>query len=162
MVELEIVVADTEAQYAAARPLVEEYASQLGIDLAFQNFAAELEQLRTMYGPPRGRLLLGVCGGELAGCVAVRDIAADVCEMKRLYVRAAFRGRGLGRALALASLEAARGLGYRRMVLDTLATMETAVSLYMSLGFRETEPYYPNPLPDVRYLAIALVRPGSD
>lgn len=151
-----ILVARSDADYASARALFEEYAAQLGIDLCFQGFAAELEQLREMYGPPAGRLLLAQDGDEHVGCVGVRRLSEGTCEMKRLYARGASRGRGLGRRLALAAVAAARELGYERMVLDTLGGMTAARTLYASLGFRETAPYYANPNADVRYLELEL------
>lgn len=151
-----LVVAASDADYAAARVLFEEYAARLGFDLCFQGFADELANLRAMYGPPRGRLLLGRHGGQWLACVAVRPLSEDTCEMKRLYVRDAARGLGLGRALAHAAIAAARELSYARMVLDTLGSMSAARALYASLGFRATEPYYENPLPDVSYLALDL------
>ena len=154
--EGEIVEAATPAHYAAARALFVEYADQLGIDLCFQNFAAELDQLPAMYGPPAGSLLLGLLGGEAVGCVGVRRLSPEVCEMKRLYVRGPLRRTGLGARLAAASVAAARARGYRRMVLDTLASMTPARRLYVALGFRETTPYYANPLPDVVYMELDL------
>ena len=151
--------ARSDADYAAARELFVEYAQQLGIDLCFQNFAEELDHLPAMYGPPGGSLLLARRDGHAVGCVGVRPVSAEVCEMKRLYVRPQGRRSGLGRQLASASLQGARRLGYRRMVLDTLASMTPARSLYVSLGFRETGAYYPNPLPDVVYMALELTGP---
>src|SRR5213079_3151023 len=118
------------------RALFVEYADQLGIDLCFQNFAAELEHLPEMYGPPAGCLLLGRRDSQAIACVGVRRLSGEVCEMKRLYVRTAERGTGLGSRLAVASVAAARVRGYRRMVLDTLASMTPARSLYAGLGFR--------------------------
>jgi ribosomal protein S18 acetylase RimI-like enzyme len=128
----------------------------LGVDLCFQNFSEELASLRELYGPPRGCLLLARANGELAGCVAVRDKGASVCEMKRLYVKPQHRGAGLGRRLAESVIGHARQLGYARMVLDTLPTMSEAQFLYASLGFLEIEGYYQNPLSGVRYLARML------
>jgi ribosomal protein S18 acetylase RimI-like enzyme len=151
-----IVEARTDSDYAAARVLFVEYAEQLGVDLCFQNFSDELDHLREMYGPPMGCLLLGREDDRAFACVGVRRRSDDVCEMKRLYVRAGQRRGGLGRQLAAASVAAARALGYRRMVLDTLASMTPALNLYASLGFRRTGAYYPNPLPDVVYLELEL------
>jgi len=155
---LELVVASQPEDYLAARALFSEYASQLGVDLCFQNFSAELERLPEMYGQPSGRLILARRGGQYIGCVGVRALAnaSGVCEMKRLYVRAAARGLGVGRHLAVASIGAAHQLGYERMVLDTLGSMTAARALYSELGFRETTPYYPNPSADVSYLELVL------
>ena len=176
----EIRPASTDADHAAAAGLFREYAGTLGVDLGFQDFEAELQDLPRMYGPPLGCLLLAwpavareltrsgappVDGVDVAGhaerpapvgCVAVRRLAGEECEMKRLYVRTPARGSGLGRALALAAIDAARGLGYRRMRLDTLGSMAAARAVYASMGFVETAAYYDNPLADVRYMALEL------
>ncbi len=144
--------------YRAARELFEAYAAGLGVDLRFQNFAAELERLPEMYGAPAGRLILARTESEYVGCVGVRALKSDrlACEMKRLYVRPAARGTGLGRALASAAIDAGRDLGYSRMVLDTLQRMAEALHLYRDLGFRDVPAYYANPNPDVCYLERAL------
>jgi len=157
-----IVEAKTDVDFAAGRILFKEYAAALQVDLCFQNFDAELNTLPSMYGPPRGSLLLARVGDTVAGCVAVRPFHDDVCEMKRLYARPAFRGAGLGRRLAVDVARTARQLGYRTMVLDTLASMEAAHALYMSMGFKPADAYYPNPLPNVRYLALDLQRSEVD
>lgn len=157
-----ISAATTAEDYASGRTLIEEYAAALGVDLCFQNFSEELARLHEWYGPPSGCLLLARDGAVIVGCVAVRHSEQEICEMKRLYVKPGHRGRGVGRALALTALAHSRGLGYRRMVLDTLPGMTEAQALYESLGFREITSYYPNPLPEVRYLAVDLVHPREE
>ena len=155
----------TPAQFYAARSLIEEYAAQIGasmgVDLGFQNLEAELNQLPNMYGPPSGCLLLAKRDDEWVGCCALRRFSDDACEMKRLYVKPNVRGANLGRSLAERLVAKARALGYRRMVLDTLAEMAAAQTLYRSLGFRETEPYYFNPMAGVSYMELDLVNPVS-
>ena len=146
--------AATKNEFAAARLLFEEYAEHLAIDLCFQDFESELRQLPDMYGPPSGCLLL-VCRDEaFVGCGGVRRISDSVCEMKRLYVRPELRGMKVGRELCIGLIRTASSLGYSRMVLDTLADMTAARSLYRSLGFRDTSPYYLNPTPGVLYMEL--------
>jgi ribosomal protein S18 acetylase RimI-like enzyme len=153
---IEIISAQSDSDFAAGRLLFEEYAAALQVDLCFQSFAFELQRLPSMYGPPLGSLLLASLHNDLAGCVGIRQLRADVCEMKRLYVRPIFRGQHLGRRLAVEAARTARQIGYRTMVLDTLASMEAAQALYRSMGFEPTTAYYTNPLPDVTYLALDL------
>ncbi|WP_369818634.1 GNAT family N-acetyltransferase [Acidovorax sp. Leaf160] len=141
---------------AAVQAIFREYADSLGVDLAFQNFEAELAGLPGDYAPPRGHLLLAQVDGSIAGCCALRPMdAADypnASEMKRLYVRKPFRGFGLGRQLAEATLDAARQAGYACVLLDTLDGMESARALYADLGFEEIPPYYHSPLEGSHYL----------
>jgi ribosomal protein S18 acetylase RimI-like enzyme len=133
-----------------------EYGESLGFDLCFQDFDRELEELPGDYAAPRGRILLAEEEGEVAGCVALRDIGEGMCEMKRLYVRPGFRGRGTGRELAENIVEIAGGEGYRKMRLDTLASMKIAIALYRSMGFNETGPYRYNPIDGAVYLELDL------
>lgn len=143
-------------EMTAVRAIFREYAESLGVDLAFQDFEAELATLPGDYAPPRGHLLLAEVEGSIAGCCALRPLdAADypnASEMKRLYVRKAFRGFGLGRQLAEAMLDAARQAGYACVLLDTLDGMESARALYADLGFEEIPPYYHSPVEGSHYL----------
>ena len=141
---------------ADARTLFREYADGLGVDLCFQGFDAELAGLPGDYAPPEGMLVIARVDGAAAGCVAAHRWDGGDCEMKRLYVRDAFRGSGCGGALVRRVLDWARERGYRRVVLDTLPSMASAQRMYERLGFRETEPYRPNPVPGARYLALDL------
>jgi putative acetyltransferase len=149
--------AESPAQIAQARELFLEYAQSLGFSLCFQNFDQELAGLPGNYARPNGRLLLAEFDGQLAGCVALHQLEADICEMKRLYLRPQFRGRGLGRALAERIIAEARQIGYRHMRLDTVdPVMKDAVAMYRKLGFKEIAPYRPNPNPGTLYLELAL------
>jgi GNAT superfamily N-acetyltransferase len=148
--------ATTATDIAQARALFEEYAAAIGVDLCFQNFDRELATLPGAYAPPRGALLVARAGGDAAGCVALRPLGTDVCEMKRLFVRPAWRGTGLGARLAQAILDEGRRLGYARMRLDTTPEMAAAQSLYARLGFRDIAPYRENPVPGTRFLELTL------
>ncbi len=154
---MQISRAQSEHEFRKARRLIEEYAVSLGIDLEFQNFSHELDSLSVEYGPPSGCLLLAEEGDQLLGCVALRQIGAGVCEMKRLYVAPAGRGRGVGRALASAIIEEARALGHERMRLDTLPSMREARQLYASLGFHEIASYRFNPIAGTSFMELRLI-----
>jgi ribosomal protein S18 acetylase RimI-like enzyme len=153
--------ATSTAQLAGVRTLFLEYASSLEISLCFQNFEQELASLPGGYAPPTGRLLLAQDGNQTAGCVAMREIGQGVCEMKRLYVRPAWRGKSLGRTLAEAIIAAAREIGYGFMRLDTLASMKPAISLYRSLGFRQIPAYYANPSDNAVFMELPLDLAGK-
>lgn len=137
--------------------LFREYVDWLGVDLGFQDFEAELASLPGKYAPPDGCALLAKnTSGQAIGCVAMRPLKGDICEMKRLYLRPGVRGNGLGRKLAESVMQAARQAGYRRMVLDTLDHMQDALRLYERLGFQRIAPYYHNPIPGAVYLGRDL------
>ena len=156
MADFVIRCAQSPAEIDEVRLLFREYERFLGVDLCFQSFEEELAQLPGKYAPPSGGLLIGVMDGVLQGCVAVRGLDEEVCEMKRLFVRPQARGTGMGRRLAEEIIALARGLGYRLMRLDTLERLVEAMQLYQSLGFQRRAPYYANPLPGVVYLELAL------
>ncbi len=144
------------------RKLFLEYAGVLRHNLCFQGFTEELETLPGKYASPRGRVLLAKAPDDWAGCVAVRPFADDICEMKRLYVRAAYQQSGLGRRLAQEIIRAACEMGYARMRLDTLGSMTPARTLYESLEFQVIEPYYDNPLDNVVYYELSLKGGAED
>jgi putative acetyltransferase len=149
--------AEAPAQIAQARELFLEYAQSLGFSLCFQNFDKELGNLPGDYAPPAGRLLLAQYESQLAGCVALHKLSIDTCEMKRLYLRSQFRGKGLGRVLADRIISEARQIGYLRMRLDTVEpVMQSAVAMYRQIGFRRIEPYCPNPIAGALYMELDL------
>jgi putative acetyltransferase len=164
--EVRLIVPESEAELAMCRDVFREYAAALKVDLCFQGFEAELACLPGDYAAEAGgKLYLALVDGDVAGCGAMRRITdvdhVNACEMKRLFVRKAFRRFGLGRTLAVAVIDAAREAGYSNLLLDTLDDMEAARELYASLGFHEVPPYYFNPLPGAHYLCVNLDASGS-
>jgi putative acetyltransferase len=157
---IELLTPATAELLDATRRIFREYAEQLGVDLCFQNFEAELAELPGDYAAPRGALLLATVDGEVAGCGALRPLTdvdyPNACEMKRLYVRPAFRRFGIGRLMAQALMDRGLQAGYSNLLLDTLDDMEAARGLYTSLGFEEIPPYYFNPIPGAHYLRAPL------
>ncbi len=157
---LSLIQPNDTASWHVARELVEEYVHGLGVDVSFQQPEAELAQLQSVYAPPHGAFLLARIEGSWAGCCALRGLAdsdyPNAAEMKRLYVRPAFRRFGLGRALTEGILDAARLLGHHTVLLDTLDDMEAARSLYAELGFVDIPPYYHNPIAGAHYLKVDL------
>jgi GNAT superfamily N-acetyltransferase len=149
--------AESAEQVRAIRELFLEYANSLNFSLCFQSFENELASLPGDYAPPHGRLLLAGYGSEIAGCVALHKLESEICEMKRLYVRPQFRGKGLGRVLAERVVDEARNVGYQRLRLDTVETvMRDAVALYRKLGFKEIAPYRDNPIEGALYMELVL------
>jgi len=145
-------MATSEADYGIAASLFREYAACLGVDLCFQGFERELQNLAQVYGLQRRVLLLARVGEDPAGCAAIRPLAEDVCELKRMYVRPAHRGQAIGQRMLDELFSTACELGYRKMRLDTLTHLTTALSLYRRNGFTECGPYYRNPTPGVVYM----------
>ncbi|MGE0497780.1 MAG: GNAT family N-acetyltransferase [Ramlibacter sp.] len=158
--QIQLVTPTAEGEIMAAREIFREYADGLGVDLCFQSFDDELASLPGDYAEPRGSLVLAMVEDEVAGCCALRPLDTvdypNAAEMKRLYVRKAFRGFGLGRLLAEATLDAARRAGYECVLLDTLDDMEAARALYVDLGFQDIPPYYHNPIPGAHYLKATI------
>ncbi len=154
--KFETVPAESVELVASAKKLFLEYAISLDFNLCFQGFEEELARLPGEYSPPSGRLILAYDDGKLAGCVALRRIDDSVCEMKRLYLRPEFRGKGIGRKLADEIVEAAREIGYTKMRLDTVPSMKTAISLYRSLGFVKIGPYRANPVPGATFMEMDI------
>jgi putative acetyltransferase len=154
---LRTVQVESSQQIAQVRELFLEYAKSLNFDLCFQSFDKELAGLPGDYAPPDGRLLLAEYEGQLAGCVALHKLEPEICEMKRLYLRPQFRGKGLGRELAEKIIHAARSIGHKRMRLDTVEpVMKDAVAMYRRLGFKEIAPYRLNPIEGALYMELEL------
>jgi putative acetyltransferase len=156
MGEVRIAEARWPDDQVAVESLFREYVASLAEDISFQNVDDELAGLPGKYARPTGVVLIARDGDAPAGAIAYRMVEPGVCEMKRLYVRPNFRGRGLARDLANELIEDARSQGYRTMLLDTLASMAAARALYRDLGFVPVAPYYDNPLPGVMYMALEL------
>lgn len=155
--EMRIFQASGDEDIQQARALFEEYEKSLGISLCFQNFAQEMAQLPGYYAPPDGRLLIAADDEQIAGCIALRKLDTGVCEMKRLFVRPAFRGTGLGRVLVESIIDEAKKVGYSHLRLDTMpGRMDKAISLYRSVGFVEIEPYCENPVEDAKFMELDL------
>ena len=158
---MRIIQVHTTSDIEAVRTLFREYERFLGVDLCFQGFEEELATLPGRYAPPQGRLLLAQVGEQAAGCVALRPLQeAGVCEMKRLFIRPAYRGQGLGLMLAQRIIHAAITVGYTVMRLDTLDTLERTMQIYETLGFQRCASYYANPLLGVMYWERALSKPA--
>ena len=154
--------ADDTTELEHVRGFFRQYAAWLGVDLSFQGFADEIANLPGAYGAADGRLFYAEVDGQPAGCVGIRRFSEGVCEMKRLYVDPAFRGRGVGRKLALAAIKAAHLFGYRRILLDTVPSMRIAVKLYRELGFKEVPAYYPSPIEGTIFLTLDLENWSED
>ena len=153
---MEIITAHTKDHYRWVRDLFLQYADSLGLDLEFQGFSRELAALPGAYASPSGCILLAVNRGDLIGCVALRPLEDKICEMKRLYVVSAYRGRQVGRILVSLIIEKAREIGYEKMRLDTIGSMREAIGLYRAFNFRTIEPYCFNPLENVSYMELCL------
>jgi ribosomal protein S18 acetylase RimI-like enzyme len=153
---MQIVDAHTSEHIDTIRRLFRQYAESLGFDLEFQNFDRELENLPGDYAAPDGCLLLVEDSGNWAGCAALRRLEDNICEMKRLYVIPEYRGLGIGKTLAQAVINEARAIGYKKMRLDTIESMQAARALYTSLGFYHIGPYRYNPIDGASYMEIKL------
>jgi putative acetyltransferase len=154
--ETNIAAAEVPSDIDAVRELFLEYAEWLAVDLCFQGFEAELAGLPGDYAGEKGALFIARAGADAAGCIALRPFDAETGEIKRLYVRPAYRATGLGKKLAVRALDAAREAGYRRLVLDTLDRMQSAVRLYQKLGFQPIPAYYRNPIPGALYFELLM------
>ena len=152
----EFIIAETQEDYREARVLLREYEAESEVDLCFLGFEEEIETLERMYGPPGGRFLLLRVEERTAGCVALEDSGGKICEMKRLYVRPEFRGKGLGRKCAEEVVQIAREMGYASVRLHTLPSMRAAIALYRSMGFAEIAPYDETPVEDVLFMELGL------
>jgi putative acetyltransferase len=159
---LELIDSAQHAQLPALRELLLEYQRHIGVDLCFQSFEEEMEELPGSYAPPDGRLYVALMDGAVAGCIALRRHDTQTAEMKRLFVRPVFHGQGLGKQLAEHIVQDARQIGYQRILLDTLPSMQAAQAMYERLGFADAPAYVYNPVAGVRYMQLALQRRQSD
>lgn len=159
--QVQIVEAIDSEQIEQLRIQFKEYADSLHFDLSFQDFEKELSELPGKYAPPTGCALLAFDGKLSAGCVAMRRIDPEICEMKRLYVRPEFQGKGIGKLLVTAVIDVARKQKYRRMRLDTVPSMKSAITLYQSLGFVEIDSYRENPIEGALFLELDLIPDSS-
>ena len=155
---IKLIQVESEEHLVCLRELFKEYEKSLGFDLDFQDFENELAELPGEYAAPDGCLLLAFYGENLAGCAGLRKLEQGICEMKRMYVRPNFRGKGIGRVMSVRIIEIARAIGYERMRLDTIDTMRIAISLYKSLDFKKIEPYRHNPVNGASYMELLLVK----
>lgn len=153
---IQIIPVESEKDLEIIRGLFKEYAKSLGFELDFQDFKKELADLPGDYAPPFGCILLAKDTEQIAGCVALRKMDENICEMKRLYVRPAYRGKGIGKKLSVAIIEKARDMGYKSMRLDTVPSMKQAIALYQSLGFKEIQPYRYNPIEGAKFMELTL------
>ena len=156
-----IVRAETAEQLEWARRLIQEYVASLPVDVSYEHVPEECSRLPGEYAPPRGELLLALESGEPVGCVALRPLDPETCEMKRVYLRPEWRRRGIGRAMAEAIVEAARRIGYRRMRLDTIPSLKPAIALYRSMGFRVIAPYRTIPTSGAFFMELNLAAATS-
>ena len=154
--KVKIIQVESEKLLNHIRKLFIEYAASLNFDLCFQNFDKELAELPGEYNPPDGLLLLAFYDKKVAGCVALRPLSKNICEMKRMYVRPEFRGKGIGRHLSQTIIEKAREIDYKSMRLDTIPSMKEAIVLYKSLGFKKIKPYRHNPIKGAMYFELKL------
>jgi len=154
--EMKIIHAESTLQIEEIRKLFREYQRFLNVDLCFQSFEEELASLPGKYSPPKGSLLLAVENEKFIGCVALRKLEDNICEMKRLYVKPEYRGKGFGKVLAEEIIEEAKKIGYSFMRLDTLTKLNKAMNLYRTLGFKKIKSYYSNPLDEVVYWELEL------
>jgi carbonic anhydrase len=156
MTEIIKITAEDDQHLEQVKLLFREYANWLSVDLSFQQFEEELANLPGVYVPPTGALFLATVDGQIAGCVAIRPFDNTTAEMKRLFVKDQFKGHGVGKALANTAIIESRKLGYKRIILDTLAHMKPAIELYTSLGFQPIAAYYDNPISDAVYLSLNI------